>query len=77
MINVDEIETGKAEPYFLLLIKVQLSTKNLSFSYDLLEINILAKYIINILSKHFSIPSSTTAVLPVPISPFRNDEWRL
>ena len=40
-IIVDEIEVGKGEALFLLLIKVPLSAENLSYSYDLLENNIL------------------------------------
>ena len=47
-IIVDEIEVGKGEALFLLLIKVPLSTENLSCSYDLLENNILVHNFINI-----------------------------
>ena len=47
-IIVDEIEVGKVEALFLLLIKVPLSTENLSCNYDLLEINILVYKFINI-----------------------------
>ena len=48
MIIVDEIEIGKGEALFLLLIKVPLSIENLSCNYDLLEINILVHKFINI-----------------------------
>ena len=48
LIIVDEIEIGKGEALFLLLIKVPLSTENLSCNYDLLEINILVHKFINI-----------------------------
>ena len=48
MIIVDEIEIGKGEALFLLLIKVPLSTENLSYSYDLLENNILVHNFIHI-----------------------------
>ena len=41
-------EIGKGEALFLLLIKVPLSTENLSCNYDLLEINILVHKFINI-----------------------------
>ena len=47
-IIVDEIEVGKGVALFLLLIKVPLSTENLSYSYDLLESNILVHNFINI-----------------------------
>ena len=48
MTIVDEIEVGKGEALFLLLIKVPLSIENLSYSYDLLENNILVHNFINI-----------------------------
>ena len=66
MFIVDEIEVGKGEALFLLLIMVPLSTANLSCDINLVEINILVHKLINF--HCFSCLSSATAFENEPVN---------